>query len=452
MNPAKEDSKRNGNDTLDHLQNANIDEDGNTDISGELIIGRSREIFGDKIFEDMDDYLAVADSLTIGEESDISRQVKGVVDTVKQAVKEQVITPLGDAYDLKTKTKDRIEKQVECEIEKEFNRIQEDYEQRVNIAKAELERARSEVETPEEADKIEAIFEDTIQEALNSFTDATKQEMKRTIEEKPNELVERLEQRKAETEKRSMEDDIRAHLRGFARTIPSFIMAYGDEKLTLTNFDDYTEDDVFEEVTGITEDEFRKLRDGFDYEDPDTGETKHYPGHLFDEVVFNDSIQEFLKKKAQLANYFDESHEEDIFDYIPPQRTNQIFTPKWVVVKMVDELEENNPGCFDDPDNTFADLYMYMKLGLYITEIVKRLFKSEVLKKAFPDEKERIQHILKKQVYGMAPTRIIYLIATNYILGFDESLKGETTHFVQADAAAAAKEGELAELVDEVFG
>ena len=450
LNPAKEDSKRNGNDTLDHLQNANVDEDGNTDIPGELIIGRSREIFGDKIFEDMDDYLAVADSLAFGEESDISRQVKGVVDTVKQAVKERVITPLGDAYDLKSKTKDRIEKQVESEIEKEFNRIQEDYEQRVNIAKAELERARSEVETPEEADKVEAIFEDTIQEALKSFTDAAKQEMKRTIEEKPNELVERLEQRKAETEKRSMEDDIRAHLRGFARTIPSFIMAYGDEKLTLANIDDYTEDEVFEEVTGITEEEFRKLRDGFDYKDPDTGEMKHYPGHLFDEVVFNDSIQEFLKKKAQLADYFDESHEEDIFDYIPPQRTNQIFTPKWVVVKMVDELEENNPGCFDDPDNTFADLYM--KSGLYITEIVKRLFKSKGLKKAFPDENERIRHILNKQVYGMAPTRIIYLIATNYILGFDESLKGETTHFVQADAAAAAKEGELAELVDEVFG
>ena len=38
---------------------------------------------------------------------------------------------------------------------------------------------------------------------------------------------------------------------------------------------------------------------------------------------------------------------------------------------MVDELEENVPGCFDDPENTFADLYM--KSGLYITEIVKRL-------------------------------------------------------------------------------
>ena len=41
----------------------------------------------------------------------------------------------------------------------------------------------------------------------------------------------------------------------------------------------------------------------------------------------------------------------------------------------------------------------------------------------------------------MAPTRIIYLIATNYILGFDESIKNETNHFVQADAAEASKTG-----------
>lgn len=42
---------------------------------------------------------------------------------------------------------------------------------------------------------------------------------------------------------------------------------------------------------------------------------------------------------------------------IPPQRTNQIFTPKKVVKDMVDRLERENPGCFDDPDATFADLY-----------------------------------------------------------------------------------------------
>jgi hypothetical protein len=270
------------------------------------------------------------------------------------------------------------------------------------------------------------------------------------LQNKPAELVEHMEKVKAEEEKRSVEDSVRAHLRGFARTIPSFIMAYGDGHLTLQNFDAYAEDDVFEEVTGITLADFRFLRDGGDYQDADTGETLHFAGHLFDETVFNDSITEFRRKKLELSDYFDESHDEDIFDYIPPQKTNQIFTPRWVVVKMVDELEENNPGCFDDPNNTFADLYM--KSGLYITEIVKRLYRSERMKDSFPDDRQRIRHILREQVYGMAPTRIIYLIATNYIFGFDEALGAETRHFVQADAAKAAKENTLEQLVKQYFG
>ncbi len=78
-------------------------------------------------------------------------------------------------------------------------------------------------------------------------------------------------------------------------------------------------------------------------------------------------MKEFLNLKVKLADYFDESRTEDIFDYIPPQKTNQIFTPKWVVKKMVDLLEQENPGCFDDPGKTFLD--PYMKSGLYITEI-----------------------------------------------------------------------------------
>lgn len=46
----------------------------------------------------------------------------------------------------------------------------------------------------------------------------------------------------------------------------------------------------------------------------------------------------------------------------------------------------------------------------------------------------------------------IYLIATNYILGFDSQLKNGTKNFVQADAAEAAKQGTLQQLVDEKFG
>ena len=100
------------------------------------------------------------------------------------------------------------------------------------------------------------------------------------------------------------------------------------------------------------------MRDGGEYTDTATGEVKFFNGHLFEPVVFDDSVKEFIHLKQKLANYFDESNEEDIFDYIPPQKTNQIFTPKKIVKKMVDMLEEENPNCFDDPDKTFIDLYM----------------------------------------------------------------------------------------------
>lgn len=376
--------------------------------------------------------------------------MKKLLDTVKETVKQQVVAPVANAYEAKKATQSRMEKQVEREIEHKFEQLHGDYVQQANIAKAELERKQKEAETPAEATAAEVAYKASMEDALRALTEAAQTVVQDTVQNKPTELVERMEKQKAEDNKKSVEDFVRAHLRGFARTIPSFIMAYGDGKLTLQNFDEYTEDDVFEEVTGITEEDFRFLRDGGEYKDPETGAVEHFAGNLFDETVFNDSIEEFWKKKQELADYFDATHTEDIFDYIPPQKTNQIFTPRWVVEKMVDELEQNNPGCFDDPTKTFADLYM--KSGLYITEIVKRLFRSEKMKEVYPDDKERVQHILKNQAYGMAPTRIIYLIATNYILGFDEQLQSEMKNFVQADAAQAAKENRLDKLVEECFG
>lgn len=311
------------------------------------------------------------------------------------------------------------------------------------------EKKREAAATPEQVQAADKGYQDEMNAAMQSFMQSMQAQVEEIIQQKPQELVEKLERHKAEEEKRSIEDDVRARLRGFSHTIPSFIMAYGDGHLTLQSFDEYTEDEVFLEVTGITEDDFRFLRDGGDYTD-ENGDTRRFEGHLFDEVVFNDSVNEFWRKKQELANYFDESSDEDIFDYIPPQKTNQIFTPRWVVQKMVDELEAENPGCFDDPDKTFADLYM--KSGLYITEIVKRLYRSERMKEHFPDDEARIRHILTKQVYGMAPTRIIYLIATNYILGFNDRMRVETKNFVQADAAEAAKAGTLEQLVNQYFG
>ena len=227
-------------------------------------------------------------------------------------------------------------------------------------------------------------------------------------------------------------------------------MAYGDDTVTLATFDKIIPDHVFKEVTSISLDQFRLLRDGGLIKDPETGDDVEYAGHLFDPVVFDDSVKEFLSLKKKLANYFDENSVEDIFDYIPPQKTNQIFTPKEIVKKMVDLLEEENPGCFDRPDSTYIDLYM--KSGLYIAEIVKRLYQSAKLKRLYPNKEDRLRHIFEKQVYGLAPTEIIYKIATSYILGFDDGVKIPKHNFKQLDALPYAKDGTLKEKIDEMFG
>ena len=459
LTPAHEEPKKADKEKLKDLDGVPVGEDGEVEIPGELVIGKTQDLFGDKIYEELG--ASVSDHVNDVSSSfgfdELETSMKRVVDTVKTGIKERVVEPASTEYDLKSRAKQRIEKQIDKDIDATFTRLKDDYKQDASIAKAELERNQREAETEHEVIEAENKYKERMREAMNRLMDATNKAVDKTIEEKPKEVVEKMERHRAEAEKKTIEDTIRDHLRGFSRTIPSFIMAYGEEAygdggegITLANIDDYTEDDVFEEVTGISEADFRFLRDGGEYEDPDTGEKAYFEGHLFDEIVFNDSVEEFWNKKTALANYFDETHDEDIFDYIPPQKTNQIFTPKWVVAKMVDLLEENNPGCFDDPTKTFADLYM--KSGLYITEIVKRLYRSEGLKTAFPDSEERIRHILRNQVYGMAPTRIIYLIATNYILGFDENLKGEVKNFVQCDAAEASKNAELNYMVNDFYG
>lgn len=230
--------------------------------------------------------------------------------------------------------------------------------------------------------------------------------------------------KKEEEKKNKVEDEVRARLRGFARTIPSFLMAYGDENTNLSNFDVLIEPEVFLEVTGIKVEDFIYLRDD---------------EHFFQEITFNESVQEFLRKRKELANYFDESLEEDIFDYIPPQKTNQIFTPKAVVKMMIDKMEEENPNIFSDSKKTYADLYM--KSGLYIVEIVKRLYKA--LENEILDSKERLQHIFDHQVYGFAPTKIIHRIASRFIFGFDEATNEMNhNHIVHLDTLPYAK-GEL---------
>lgn len=203
----------------------------------------------------------------------------------------------------------------------------------------------------------------------------------------------------AEKAKKKQEEAYRDHLRYFARAIPIILMAYGKHDTKLHNFEKYIDSETFKDLVGITKQQFQELRDKY---------------KLFNEDVFNSSIKEFLNRKEELAHYYKTDASMDIFDYIPPQKTNQIFTPKKVVKMMIDKLEEHDPSIFKSKKNTFLD--PYMKSGLFITEIVKRLYKN--LEKQIPDDNKRLEHILSNQVYGFTPTKILQLVTNETIFGF----------------------------------
>ena len=439
----------------DTKEELNLDDEGNVVIPEEQVIGTANDVFGEKIYGNIEQSLI--DTVTTIQKENESTHKKdeklnalleafhtNITDTLVKTAKENYGSDLSKSTEQALVRK--INTTADTFVKKQYGNYQISSNKLENERSKELENAKLTGNVHKIAE-INTKFDEKKKEIEHNFMSSIQSEVKNVIDNAGRTIVDVVETDKKEKQKDSLMDNVRDHLRGFSRTIPSFLMAYGDENTTLENFDQIIPDKVFKEVTSISLDDFRKLRDGFDYVD-ENGENKHYNG-FFDSVVFNDSIKEFLKKKQDLANYFDDNSKEDIFDYIPPQKTNQIFTPKKVVKEMVDNLEKENPGCFDDPNHTFIDLYM--KSGLYIAEIVKRLYRSSNMKKLYPNDADRLNHIFAKQVYGLAPTEIIYRIAKSFILGFSKDIKIDKHNLKQFDSLPFAQDGTLEQKLDEVF-
>ena len=412
---------------------------------------KAADVFGEKIYESTPALDTALQDLT-----DAPAPAKEEhLEPLKKSITKEIITPMVEqakqeyGRDLKLSDQKRFESDAKAKMDVAVNKVVDNY--RIDQSQLETQRTQQlqSCTTAQQRQQVNREFDAKQQQSTAALMETLQSTIQQTAQEMQQTIVRTVETNQKEQEKKGYEDTVRDHLRGFSRTIPSFLMAYGDETVTLANFDQIIPDKVFQEVTSITLEQFRFLRDGGPYINQATGQEEHFAGHLFDPVVFDDSVKEFLNLKVKLADYFDESRTEDIFDYIPPQKTNQIFTPKWVVKKMVDLLEQENPGCFDDPGKTFLD--PYMKSGLYITEIVKRLYRSEKMRQAFPDDNARLEHIFAKQVYGLAPTEIIYRIAISYILGFAKG-HGITAHHIrQADTLEFAKAGTMERALDKIF-
>lgn len=440
----------------DTAEELSVDDTGEVKIDTNYVIGKSAELFGQKIFDtdSINDKVveAVGDydvKKTDKKPEDVL--IESLSKTFKSEVTDHVIQKAAEEYgkDLSASTKKNLERKLQTETYAVVGKAVGDFQIQQKILENEREQKLAEATTREEMQAVNQHIDEQKKQVVETLQRTIKESVDTFIDTAGQTVVETVETEKREQKKRSIEDGIKDHLRGFSRTIPSFLMAYGDENTTLESFDQIIPDEVFKEVTSISLEQFRLLRDGGHVKNPETGMMEDYYGHLFDPVVFNDSVREFLAKKVALADYFDEKTVEDIFDYIPPQKTNQIFTPKWVVKDMVNRLEQENPGCFDDPDKTFVDLYM--KSGMYITEIVTRLYQSNHMKQLYPNSADRLNHIFAKQVFGCAPTEIIYHICLSYILGFSNEIKIDKHNIRLCDTLKYAKDGTLREELEKLF-
>ena len=413
------------------VTNPMLDEDGNVKIPTDIVINQTKDLFGPAIYGVMEVLPDIDTNMVTGK---VEELLEAGFDNFR---KTYGLTKIA-AGKIKTETKGMVREKVEEYVDSYAKEIGElDTEFSRQIKEAEAEQDHSKIES------LEVEYEQKKTKATEAYVKKINTEVSKILETKVEEQLKHKEEEK----KKTTEDEVRARLRGFARTIPAFLMAYGNETTNLANFDEHVDGQTFKELTGITLNEFRMLRDGFDYIDEE-GNNRKQAG-VFNELVFNASIKEFFATKKRLSNYFAEDQGEDIFDYIPPQETNQIFTPRKVVQMMVDMLEENNPEIFSDYRMKFLD--PYAKSGMYIAEIVKRLF--EGLSKQIPNPQERLKWILENQVYALAPSNIIYNIVKNYVFS---DFKGiSTKNIIELDLVEYISDKEAInwqQVVQETFG
>lgn len=102
------------------------------------------------------------------------------------------------------------------------------------------------------------------------------------------------------------------------------------------------------------------------------------------------------------SSLFETTYNPDVLTCLANLSNDEVFTPPDVVNSMLDMLPQN---LFSDPNTKFLD--PVCKSGIFLREIAKRLIKG--LEKQIPDLQERLNHIYKEQLYGIALTELTSL-------------------------------------------
>ena len=107
----------------------------------------------------------------------------------------------------------------------------------------------------------------------------------------------------------------------------------------------------------------------------------------------------------------------DVLTCIANLSNDEVFTPPELANQMLDTLAEawatnhNGANLWADPNVKFLD--PCTKSGVFLREITRRL--TQGLAEEMPDLEERVNHIVTKQVYGIAITHLTSLLARRSI-------------------------------------
>lgn len=94
----------------------------------------------------------------------------------------------------------------------------------------------------------------------------------------------------------------------------------------------------------------------------------------------------------------------DVLSCLANLSNDEVFTPPNVVNNMLDMLPQE---LFESKATTFLDIGT--KSGVFLREIAKRLIKG--LESEIPDLQKRVDHILHKQLFGIATTELTSLVS-----------------------------------------
>ncbi len=192
----------------------------------------------------------------------------------------------------------------------------------------------------------------------------------------------------------------RDKLRSLTRRIPMLLHLYGKDNTAFGNLETITTPKNFEEVAGITVDEFNLIRrEGY-----------------FREENCDLAIREFLAHKQATARYYQNCGPASVTDYIPLQDTGHVFASQEVVDKMLDTIEQQDPEVFRDPRRRFLDLSS--KSGLFAANVIRRLYKN--LRRQFQSDETCLQHIVKKQIFAWAPDEVALETTLKTVFNFGD--------------------------------